>query len=138
MGVLEGQKILNSQEWESVKSRGNAAIEQWITDQMNYKSAVVVLVGAETADRPWVRHEIAKAWNESRPLVGIRVNGLAPFNQNPDPAGRNPFSAVTLTNGKTIGDYVPLYTPAGTTSKEIYASISNNLGSWVASAYKRS
>lgn len=139
MGQVEGQKLLNSQEWESVKSRGNAAIEQWIDDQMKYKSAVVVLVGAETAGRPWVRHEIIKAWNEKRPLVGIRINGLAPLNYSQEPAGPNPFSAISLTNGAgTIGNYVPLHTPAGSTSRDIYASIEKNLSTWITSAYKQS
>jgi hypothetical protein len=45
MGAIEGQKILDSQDWESVKRRGRAAIEKWIDEQMRGKSAVVVLVG---------------------------------------------------------------------------------------------
>jgi hypothetical protein len=52
MGALEEQTILSAQEWEEVKRRGKAAIEKWIADQMAYKSAVVVLVGRYTADRP--------------------------------------------------------------------------------------
>lgn len=138
MGVVEGQKILNGQEWESVRQRGSAAIEKWIDDEMKHKSAVVVLVGAETANRPWVRHEIVKAWNDKRPLVGIRINGLAPLNHSQDPAGADPFAAIKLDNGKTIADYVALHTPRGTTSKDVYADIMNNLSTWVSGAYKRS
>ena len=63
MGALEGQTILNAQDWEQVKRQGNAAIEKWINEQMAYKSAVMVLVGAQTASRPWVRYEIAHAWD---------------------------------------------------------------------------
>lgn len=138
MGALDGQSIVNAQAWETVKRQGDAAVEKWIADQMAYKSAVVVLVGAETAGRPWVRYEITKAWNDKRPLVGIRINGLAPLNQDADVPGVNPFSSVSFKSGGTLADYVPLHTPAGGTSKEVYASIQNGLKTWVDNAYKRS
>lgn len=138
MGQLEGQRILNSQEWEEVKGRGKAAIEEWIEGQMKYKTAVVVLVGAETASRPWVDYEIRKAWRDKRPLVGIRINGLAPLDLSADPAGVDPFANIPLTGGGTIADYVKLHTPIGSSSKEVYASISANLTTWINGAYKRS
>lgn len=138
MGSLEGQTILNAQDWEAVKRKGDAAILKWIKDQMSYKSAVVVLVGAQTANRPWVRQEIAYAWDNYKPLVGIRIHGLSDRGGNTDTSGNNPFSQVTLKGGGTVGDYVPLYTPSGYTSQQVYASIKNNLTTWVGNAYKRS
>jgi hypothetical protein len=138
MGTLEGQPILTAQRWEEIKRRGSAAIEKWIADQMAYKSAVVVLVGAETAKRPWVRHEIVYAWNRRKPLVGIRINGLADGTGTTDGSGANPFTEVGLEGGGTVGDKVPLYTPSGSDSQAIYASIKANLKTWVDSAYKRS
>lgn len=137
MGALEGQPILKSQEWESVKRRGDAAIQKWIQDQMAYKSAVVVLVGTETAERPWVRHEIAYAWDNHKPLVGVRIHGLANDKGYTASHGSNPFSMVTLKGGGTVGDYVPLYTPSGHNSQAIYADIKSNITNWVNSAYKR-
>lgn len=137
LGMVEGQRILNSQHWEEVKRQGDKAIENWIAEQMKYKTAVVVLVGAETAGRPWVQYEIRKAWNESRPLVGISIHGLADGNGNTDPQGANPFSQVTLSNGWTLANYVPLYTPVGWGSQAVHADISMNLKTWVASAYAR-
>ena len=137
MGVLEGQPILNPQNWEEVKRRGDDAIKSWIADQMVYKSAVVVLVGAQTASRPWVRYEIAYAWDNYKPLVGIRIHGLADSAKNIDSAGANPFSQVTLKGGGTVGDYVPLYTPTGYNSQAVYSDIEINLTTWVGNAYKR-
>lgn len=136
MGALEGQTILNPQKWEEIKRRGAAAIERWIAEQMAYKSAVVVLVGAETAKRPWVQHEIAYAWNRRKPLVGIRINGLADRDGRTDAAGANPFSKVSLNGGGTVGDHVPLKTPKGATSRDVYADIERNLRTWVDDAYK--
>jgi hypothetical protein len=138
MGALEGQPILNAQEWEEIKRRGSAAIEKWIDEQMAYKSAVVVLVGAETAERPWVKYEIEFAWERKKPLVGIRINGLADVSGKTDPVGANPFAEVVLPGGGTAGDYVPLHMPSGSDSQAVYASIKQNLTTWVDGAYKPS
>jgi hypothetical protein len=138
MGALEGQSILNAQDWEAVKRKGDAAIEKWIGDQMAYKKAVVVLVGAQTASRPWVDYEIRKAWDDKRPLVGIRIHGLKDQNSKTDSVGADPFAKIKLKNGLTVADYVTLHNPAGSTSDQVYASIKNNIESWVDGAVARS
>jgi len=138
MGALDGQEILKSQDWEDVKRKGDQAIKDWIATQMSYKKAVVVLVGNQTANREWVKYEIGKAWDDRKPLVGIRIHGLADSNGNTDTAGADPFSKIKLQNGNTVADYISLKNPAGSTSKEVYASIAANIESWVDSAYKRS
>lgn len=137
MGSLEGQAILNAQEWESVKRQGRQAIEKWIAEQMSYKTAVVVLVGAETAHRPWVQHEIAYAWDNKKPLVGVRIHGLSDRHGRTDNAGPNPFSEINLRNGGTVGDFVTLYEPTGWNSQQVYDNIRQNLVHWVGNAYRR-
>lgn len=137
MGALEGQTLLNPQAWEAVKRKGHKAVQEWIDEQMRYKSAVVVLVGAQTASRPWVIYEIGKAWNDKRALVGVRIHGLADTNGKTDPIGANPFEKVSLQGGGTVADYAPIYNPSGSTSQQVYASIKSNLNLWVGNAYKR-
>lgn len=137
MGKLDGQPLLSAQRWEEVKRQGERAIKNWIAEQMKHKSVVVVLVGAQTAQRPWVKYEISYAWDNYKPLVGIRINGLAGQDQRTDVQGPNPFKAVSLQGGGTVGDHVPLYTPNGSTSQQVYASINTNLSTWVDNAYKR-
>jgi hypothetical protein len=66
INALEGQPLLNAQEWETVQRRGQQAVVNWIDEQMRYKRAVVVLIGQETASRSWVIYEIEKAWKEKR------------------------------------------------------------------------
>lgn len=136
MGALDGQPILNAQDWEQVKAQGDAAVEKWIDEQMSYKRTVVVLIGTQTASRPWVQYEIGKAWTAKKGLVGVRINGLADSNGNTDTAGQNPFAKVALDGGGTVADYVPIFTPTGATSKEIHADIAANITTWVDSAYK--
>lgn len=137
MGALEGQRILNAQDWEAVKRKGDAAIKKWIADQMAYKSAVVVLIGAQTASRPWVRYEIAYAWDKRKPLVGIRIHGLENRDGCADSYGEDPFSKVTLKGGGTVGDFVPVYNPSGSNGQAIYADIKTNITTWVGNAYRR-
>ena len=64
LGALEDNKPVSVNDWEEVKKKGDAAIEKWIDDNMNYRSCVVVLIGEETANRKWVKHEIQKAWKD--------------------------------------------------------------------------
>ncbi|MCL2467864.1 MAG: TIR domain-containing protein [Micrococcales bacterium] len=137
MGALEGQTILNPQDWEEVKRKGDAAIEDWIAKQMAYTKAVVVLVGARTAGRRWVQYEIDKAWQDKRPLVGIRIHGLADSDGKTDSPGANPFAQVSTADGNTVADWVPLHTPTGADSQAVYDSIKTNIESWVDGAFAR-
>lgn len=138
MGALEGQQILKPQEWEAVKARGDKAIESWIDDKMRNKTALVVLIGTETSQRRWVRHEIIKAWNENRRMVGIHIHRLLGSTQQMDPKGANPFAKISLTNGRTMDAYVPVYDPLGADSQAVYNTIKANLKSWVDGGYKPS
>jgi hypothetical protein len=137
MGVVEGQPLLTAQDWESVKKKGKAAIETWIKEKMAYKAATVVLIGSQTAGREWVQYEIAYAWDSGKPLVGVRIHGLADKDGKVDSRGPNPFEKVKLKSGETVGDYVPVFTPSGSTSQAVYADIEKSLPTWVASAKKR-
>ncbi len=124
--ALEGQPLLNSQDWENVQRGGDAAIEKWINQQMAYKKAVIVLIGQETAGRKWVNYEINKAWSDKRPLLGVHIHGLSSMG-SVDRAGRIPF-------GDSSG--IPVFDPTVTTwdgkidSKATYNKLAENLESW--------
>lgn len=135
IGALEGQKLYTANEWEEVKRKGAAAIEKWIDDSLIGKSCVVVLVGSETATRPWVLEEVVKGWNAGKGVVAIRINRLLDSYQKTSAAGSNPFDAVTLKNGTVrLSSYAKLMIPAGNDSKEVYASIQTNIESWIEDA----
>lgn len=117
VNALEGQPLLNAQEWEQVKGRGRVAIENWIDEKMKYKRAVIVLVGQETAERPWVRYEIDKAWRDRKPLLGVRIHGLSAMG-SVDRAGSDPFKAAGITGA------VPIFDP---TQRDGYGRIDSQL-----------
>ena len=64
IGVIEGNASATDNKWEEVKRGGDAAIRRWIDEQLTGRSCTIVLVGAETADRQWVKYEIEKSWND--------------------------------------------------------------------------
>lgn len=138
MGAIESDSLVTAQAWESVKYKTDAAIENWIQTQMLRKSAVVVMVGTATASRKWVDYEIRKAWDDRRPLVGIRIHSLKNLAQQTSSAGPNPFANVSLKDGSRLDSRVDLHDPPGADSKAVYASIAANVDRWIANARKRS
>jgi hypothetical protein len=110
IGMIEGSKPVSANEWEQVKKGGNGAIEQWIKDQLSGRSCTVVLVGSETANRKWVRHEIVESWNAKKGVVGIRIHNLKNSDGLQSAPGPNPFDRITLGNGdEKLSSLVKLY-----------------------------
>lgn len=138
MGAIEKDSKVTAQDWETVKYKTQATIEKWIHDQMLRKSAVVILVGAETSKRHWVDYEIRKAWDDRRPLVGVRIHGLKNLDGYTSRAGANPFAGIRTKSGDSLDKWVRLYDPAGADSKAVYRSISDGIESWISTAYSRS
>lgn len=69
IGVIEGNQPASPNDWEEIKRKGKAAVQNWIDENMKYKRCVIVLVGSETTNREWVRYEIEKAWNDGKALL---------------------------------------------------------------------
>lgn len=135
IGALEGQSVCTPNAWEEIKRKGNDAIEKWIDDNMVGKSCVIVLVGSETANRPWVRREIVKGWDAGKGVVGIRINKLLDSGGSTAVAGENPFDKIGYgKTGKKLSSIVNLITPTGSDSKAVYASIANGIEGWIENA----
>jgi hypothetical protein len=132
IGMIEGSKPVSANEWEQVKKGGDSAIEKWITDQLSGRSCTVVLVGSETANRRWVRHEIVESWNSKKGVVGIRIHNLKDSDGTQSPSGPNPFDRIMLGSGdKKLSTLVNLYTFSSSDSTAIYSSIKNNIADWI-------
>jgi hypothetical protein len=137
MGQVEGDQVVDDHNWEQIKRGGDAAIRNWISEQMQRCDVAIVLVGANTASRHWVDYEIRYAWDNYKPLLGIRIHGLSDVRTGTSSAGRNPFDSVGLQDGRKLSSLVPLHNPAGLNSKDVYASIKANIKQWIAAAPKR-
>ena len=121
MGVVEGQKICNSNEWE----KGDVAIKKWIDENMFGCSCIIVLIGNQTADRKWVNYEIIKAWNEGKALMGIYIHNLKDRFSNTDRKGNNPFDYICLDDGRRLSNFVNVFEPNSAIA--IISKFSNNL-----------
>lgn len=137
INALEGQPLLNAQAWEEIRRKGTPAIQEWIHAQMAYKKAVIVLIGQETASRPWVIYEIEKAWLDKKPLLGIRIHGLSSFG-SVDRPGANPFDHANVGAGIPVFDPTAKDWRGNTDSQATYTKLVENLELWSGQGVVRS
>lgn len=77
--------------WEEAKKKGDAAIKKMIDDALTNTSVTAVLIGAETANRAYVKYEIEKSVARGNGLLGVRIDQIADKNGKTDTAGPNPL-----------------------------------------------
>jgi hypothetical protein len=68
--------FIDAADFETVKRRGDAAIKNWIDDQLLSTSVTVVLVGEKTCDSRWVKYEIDQSMQRGNGLLGINIGGI--------------------------------------------------------------
>jgi hypothetical protein len=137
MGVIEGNAPTSDNDWETITKGGDAAIGRWIDGQLYGKSVAIVLIGANTAGRKWIKYEIKKAWEDGKGLLGVYVHNLTDAAGDQSSKGRNPFDDFTVAvNGsnKRLSSIVSAYDPPYTTSKNVYGHIEDNLAEWIEEA----
>jgi len=78
--------------WEEVKRKGEESVHRWIDYQLNGTSVTVVLIGAETATRPYVGYEIKQSYSRGNGILGVYIQNLKDSNGRPDTMGGNPLS----------------------------------------------
>lgn len=77
--------------WEKIKLGGDDAIKNWINDQLKGTSVTVVLIGAETHKRRWVKYEIQRTLDDKRGLIGVYIGGIKDQNGDTEDLGPNPL-----------------------------------------------
>ncbi len=133
---LDGNTPVSDNDWEQVKRGGDAAIQNWIENQLKYRSCTIVLIGTETAGRRWVNYEIKRSWELGKAVLGIYVHNLQDSMGTQSPKGPNPFANFNL-NGIPFDRIVPVYcTEDWNQSTEVYKKIALNIDSWVENAIK--
>ncbi|MBP9019626.1 MAG: TIR domain-containing protein [Bacteroidales bacterium] len=133
MGVIEGNRPVSDNDWEQITRGGDEAIQDWISEQMEGKSCIIVLIGANTAGRKWIKYEIKKAWNDGKGVLGIYIHNLKDKEGEQSSKGINPFDDFTI-NGEKLSIIVKAYDPPYSTSKYVYDYIKEHLVDWVEEA----
>jgi hypothetical protein len=112
-GNYEQAGFIDHADWESLERKGEEAIKRWINSELNGASVTVVLIGAETFDRPWVNYEIQQSYAEGKGMLGIYIHQLKdPRTGLTDYKGRNPFGNIYLANSnprRYLSEFYPTY-----------------------------
>ncbi len=130
MGALDGNEPVSANDWEKLQ-KTDGGIKKWINDNMDYRSCVVVLVGEQTANRPWVKYEIEKAWNDGKGILGIHIHNLKCPRNGTCSKGPNPFDQFNFKDGRKLSNVVKCYNPD---SRDAYNDIKNNIETWIEQA----
>jgi hypothetical protein len=142
MGVIEGDEPVSANEWEKLK-KTDGGIKKWIDDTMAGRSCVVVLIGEDTANRPWVKYEIRKAWESKKGMLGVYIHNLPCAKtinakgggDGKCKQGKNPFDGFTFSDGankgKSLSSVVKCYSPK---SSDTYNDIKSNIEAWIETA----
>lgn len=124
--------FFDSSLWEEAEKKGDAEIRRMIDYGLLATSVTAVLVGAETARRPWVRYEIEKSVERGNGILAVRINNIANQAGETTPEGPNPLDEMTVSvNGGRVrlSSLYPLYYWFG-------AEGWKNFPSWVEAAAK--
>ncbi|MDC1343003.1 TIR domain-containing protein [Flavobacteriaceae bacterium] len=137
IGQVEDNKPVSDNKWEEVKKKGNKAIQEWIDDNLKYRSCTVILVGENTAKRKWIDYEIEKSWNDGKGIVTIHIHNLKNSNGEQSKKGNNPFDDFTVgSDKKKLSSIAKCYNPPYSTSTYVYNHIKENLEDWIEEAIK--
>jgi len=102
----DAQPFYDKALWEQVKR--SQGVEPWIESQLKGASVTVVLIGAQTAGRKWVLHEIKRSYELGKGLLGIYLNEIRDPLTGADVKGANPFALFTA-NGSALSRTLPTY-----------------------------
>ena len=130
IGVIEGNAPISDNDWEKLKNTSDTAVQNWIKDQLKMRSCLIVLVGEETASRPWVRYEILEAWNSGKGVLGIYIHNIKDPVDGKSLKGSNPFDLFKVGD-KKLSEFVECYNPD---PNDAYNDIANHIADWVEAA----
>jgi len=80
--------------WEGIKKKGEEAVRKWINDQLKDTSVTVVLIGAETSNRYYVKYELEQSWKKNNGILGIYIHKMKDVNGNTDTKGDCTFGPL--------------------------------------------
>lgn len=125
----EAQPFYDKAEWETVKRKG---VDKWIEEQLEGTSVTVVLIGSDTYNREWVRHEIKRSYELKKGIVGIYIHNVKDPQRGIDTKGKNPLDYWTITKNNKKVPLSSLFRTYDWVSDDGYT----NLSSWIETAAK--
>jgi hypothetical protein len=122
--------FIDKADFEKLQRQGEKAVHNWIDKQLEGTSVTVVLIGSETASRPYVQYEITESWKKGNGLLGVYIHGVKDQAQKTTTKGSSPFAGTTykLADGTAVA--IATYDWVTNDGRE-------NLASWVEKAARQ-
>jgi hypothetical protein len=127
----EAQPFYDKADFEEAKKRAGG-IEKWIEEQLKGTSVTVVLFGAETFNREWVRHEIKRSYELKKGIVAIDIHKIKDPKDGADVKGKNPLDYWHIEQGGTKKSFSSFYSTYDWVDDDGY----NNISTWIEAAAK--
>lgn len=127
----EAAGFIDKAEFEQIKRQGVNAVHSWIDKQLEGTSVTVVLIGAETLNRPFVQYEICKSIQRGNAIIGVHINGIKDMRTLMTSARGNVHTAIGNYNNGT-----PVYFDAVCDGIYDYTTQNgySNMGNWIEAA----
>jgi hypothetical protein len=125
----EAQPFYDKAEFEEAKRRAGG-IERWIEDQLKGTSVTIVLFGAETYYREWVKHEIKRSHELNKGMLAVDIHNVKDPLLGTDTPGLNPLSHWSVSQHGRQVPFTSIYKTYDWMLDDGYA----NMPDWIEAA----
>ena len=132
-GKGEPAGVVDATEFQDIERRGTLAVERWCDRQLEGTSVTAVLIGAQTAARPYVHYQIRRSYVRGNGLLGIWIDSIKDLSGATSWRGANPFDKVCVGGPTLLGTplsrkfQIPVY-------DWVFGEGGNNLETWIDNA----
>lgn len=125
---------IDAAEWEKIEKQGETAVKSWIDDQLKGTSVTVVLIGAETSTRPFVRYELKQSWVKENGILGIHIHNLENQKGCTTTKGNTDFGIIFKDSSNNAGK---VFSEKFETYDWVNDNGFDNFGKWIEDAAKQ-
>jgi Thoeris protein ThsB, TIR-like domain len=86
--------------FEAKKRESKDSLKSFLRDGMNGTTVTCVLIGSETALRPWVRYELVRSFYHGNGLFAVRIHNIKNLQGQTCLPGMNPFDQLAYRADK--------------------------------------
>jgi hypothetical protein len=129
----EAAGFIDAAEFEKVEKSGADAIKKWIKDQLTGTSVTVVLIGAETNSRDYVKFELQESYSKGNGMLGIYIHQIKDSTGNVSAKGSNQFGEIGKNSSGNPVYFSSDYPCYDWVADDGY----NNMGKWIEDAAKK-